>query len=296
MMKSTAEFKDKILLILGHGSSIHPDSSRSVRKHAEVMAESGLFRQVYSAFLKEDLLVEDALDHILAEHAHADVVVVLDFLAEGYFTKQVIPKLLRLSERSSNIYVSQPVGLNPAMQELLAEAAVAELGDWKPEETSLLLVGHGSTKNAKSKRTMLEHMEELRTMTDFAEIADLWLEEAPFVTEWESVCSSKQVIAIPFLLSDGQHGGWDIPEELGIQKGMPVHGITHELAGRKLRMAPSLGALENFTKVIIPAALAARQLAPAEERTCCLYREICNPQAAAECRAAGCPRLEEVAL
>lgn len=285
MIKGTADLKNKALLLLGHGSSIHPDSSRSVRNHAETIRKRDLFAEVYTAFLKEDLLVENALDHIVEE----EVVIVLDFLAEGYFTKQVIPKLLKLSDRSSHIYVSHPVGLNPIMQNIMAEVAHASLGDWKAEETALLLVGHGSTKNSQSKRTMLYHMEQLKAATGFKQIADLWLEEAPFVTEWESVTPHEQVIAIPFLLSDGQHGGWDIPEEFGIEKGVGVHGVTHQLAGRQVRLLPALGAAESFADAILPAALESRQIAPVEDRQGCLYRTICLPQAAEECKAPGCP-------
>ncbi|MGJ8677095.1 MAG: CbiX/SirB N-terminal domain-containing protein [Akkermansiaceae bacterium] len=275
------ELRNKTLLLLGHGSSIHPDSSKSVRMHADAIRELNVFADVYCAFLKEDLLIENALDEI----GHDNVIIVYDFLAEGYFTKQAIPKLLELATRSENIRVSQPVGLDNTMQSLLAESAHNLLRNWKAKETSLLLVGHGSTKNAKSKQTMLDHMVVLREHTEFADIGDLWLEEAPFVNDWAGVAQQKQVIAVPFLLSGGQHGGWDIPEEFGIEKGKQVLGVTHLLDGRLVRMAPALGSTFSFAKVIIPAALEARKLAPIAERITCLYEEECI----SECFIQDCP-------
>ena len=268
------DLKEKTLLLLGHGSSIHPDSSKSVRMHAEAIRLLNVFADVHCAFLKEDLLIENALDEIGTEN----VIIVYDFLAEGYFTKQVIPKLLKLATRPDSLYVSHPVGLDPTMQSLLAESAHNQLGRWKAKHTSLLLVGHGSTRNSKSKQTMLDHMEVLRENTEFADIGDLWLEEAAFVNEWASVAKQKQVIAIPFLLSGGQHGGWDIPEEFGIEKGAKVQKVTHLLQKRLVRMAPALGSTFEFAKVIIPAALQARKLAPLGERAGCLYNEVCTTE------------------
>jgi len=285
LFSSMQEFKNKKLLLLGHGSSKHSDSSKSVRKHAEEVRRQNIFLEVHTAFLKEDMLVENALDEIGDE----DVIIVLDFLAEGYFTKQVIPKLLKLATRPETIYFSQPVGLNPVMANLLATAAENELREWQVEETSLLLVGHGSTKNSRSKLTMLEHMKRLKELTGFADIGDLWLEEAPFVPEWSKLASKKQVIVVPFLLSDGQHGGWDIPEELGIKKGDAVHGVTHLLQGRELRMAPAIGAMPDFNQVIIPAAQSARKLAPIDKRHSCVFDQPCSPEQIALCTLHGCP-------
>lgn len=234
------------LLLLGHGSSKHPDSSRSVRMHAEAMRERDCFDEVHVAFLKEEPLIQDALDLIDSEK----ITIVPDFLAEGYFTRQVIPGLLNLETVRDTVRYCDPVGTHPLMQPLIRDAASDVLGDWLAEDVSLLLVGHGSTKNTKSKESLLAHMKVLREMTDFADIHDLWLEEDPFVTNWKQITAANQVIVVPFLLSDGQHGGWDIPEMLGLNKGAKVHGVTHKLEGRELRIAPALGRSSRFVEVI----------------------------------------------
>ena len=78
------------LILLGHGSSKHPDSSRSVREHAEILSQTDCFAEVRCAFLKEEPLIENALDGVGEEQ----VIIVPDFLAEGYFTRQVVPAKL----------------------------------------------------------------------------------------------------------------------------------------------------------------------------------------------------------
>ena len=87
------------LLLLGHGSSKHPDSSRSVREHAELLSQADCFTEVRCAFLKEEPFIEHALDGVDDEQ----VIIVPDFLAEGYFTRQVVPAKLGDKLGSANI-------------------------------------------------------------------------------------------------------------------------------------------------------------------------------------------------
>lgn len=241
------EEQDTALLVLGHGSSKHPDSSQSVRMHAETLGSSGRYKQVQCAFLKEEPFIDAEL---LAGLNAETVCIVPDFLAEGYFTRQVIPVKLKLAEQGGQVRYCPPVGTHPLMVELMQAAAENVLGDWSPQQTSLLVIGHGSTKNTCSKQTLKSHLAELRAQSAWSQVADLWLEEPPKVDEWASVASCRQVVILPFLLNDGQHGGWDIPADLGIELGVAVHGVTHELSGRQVRLAPALGTSPRFAEAI----------------------------------------------
>ncbi len=80
---------------------------------------------------------------------------------------------------------------HPMMQDLIGLSASKVLGDWAPSDVSLLLVGHGSTKNPRSKDTLLEHIEALKKASVFGQIADLWLEEAPLVSSWSEVATQQ---------------------------------------------------------------------------------------------------------
>lgn len=239
------------LLLLGHGSSKHPDSSSSVRRHAEILRQRGDFTEVHIAFLKEEPFMQDALGDLKYER----LAIVPDFLAEGYFTKQVIPDLLGVATLPDAARYCDPVGTHPMMQELIVKSAYEVLGDWGAEEVSLLLVGHGSTKNSQSKQTLLNHIAEIEKTAGFSQIADLWLEEAPLVSDWGTVARQKKIIMVPFLLSDGQHGGWDIPEMVGLEPGTLTHGVTHEVDDWSIRVAPALGTSPYFADVIVACGL-----------------------------------------
>ena len=237
---------NQTLLLLGHGSSKHPDSSSSVRAHAEVLRQRGYFASVHCAFLKEEPRIEQALAQIDSDH----ITIVPDFLAKGYFTQQVIPELLKLDRQQGQIDYCDPVGVHPMMRELILEATEDVMGAWDVADVSLLLVGHGSRKNTQSKQSLLDHIAVLKKSTGFAQIADLWLEESPQVSDWLAVTTQEKVIIVPFLLSDGQHGGWDIPEALGISENGAIVGVTHRAGGTEFRLTHALGTSLRFPEVI----------------------------------------------
>jgi sirohydrochlorin cobaltochelatase len=125
------------------------------------------------------------------------------------------------------------------------------MGYWKPEETTLMLLGHGSTKSATSKDTLLEHITALREKTEFAQITDLWLEEPPFINEWKGFTENKQVLFIPYLIADGQHGGWDMPEMIGIERDIYDQYKVHSVGGHSVRLAPALGKSQLMVELIL---------------------------------------------
>ncbi|MFK7909620.1 MAG: CbiX/SirB N-terminal domain-containing protein [Akkermansiaceae bacterium] len=236
----------EILLILGHGSSKHPDSSQSVRSHAELLAEKSNFAEVRVAFLKEEPFIDDCLKGIDSDR----VIIVPDFLAEGYFTRQVIPKKLGSIGRNENVIYCPPVGTHPMMASVIEDAAQQLLGDWLACQTELFVVGHGSGKNPCSKQTLLHHLEKIRALNTWAKVQDLWLEERPRVGDWQSLAKARQIVVVPYLLNDGQHGGWDIPTDLGVKRGAVVHGVTHEMGDHRMRIARAAGSSPRFAEVI----------------------------------------------
>ena len=80
------------LVIVGHGSTVNPDSSAPTYEHAEAIARSGAFGEVHCAFWKEEPSCRQVLHMIDRD----DIYVVPNFISEGYFTKSVIPRELEL--------------------------------------------------------------------------------------------------------------------------------------------------------------------------------------------------------
>src|SRR5207237_1701271 len=79
------------LLVIGHGSTVNPDSSTPTWNHAHEIRRRGIFADVQCAFWKEEPSLRDARFFLPDEQIH-DVFVVPNFISEGYFTQAVLPR------------------------------------------------------------------------------------------------------------------------------------------------------------------------------------------------------------
>ena len=244
--------KDTALIILGHGSSVHASSSIPCRLHADNIRRMGIFESVHCGFIKETPLLEECLDHVEAKK----IIILQNFLAEGYYTNKVIPQKLNLEDKNFEVEYLKPIGLDDSIQDVITDLADRAMGEWKQEETTLMLLGHGSTKSKTSKDTLLEHIESLREKTNFAQIDDLWLEEPPFIKDWRDVVQYKQVLFIPYLIADGQHGGWDIPEMIGMERDIYASYKAHKVDHYELKLTSALGKSPKMVDLML------RQLEP----------------------------------
>jgi len=116
------------LLIVGHGSTVNPDSSAPTWTHAREIQRRKIFADVQCAFWKEEPSLRDAR-FFFADETMREVFVVPNFISEGYFTQTVIPRELELagpSTRRANGQIwnyCEPVGNNPLVTELLLARA-----------------------------------------------------------------------------------------------------------------------------------------------------------------------------
>jgi sirohydrochlorin cobaltochelatase len=83
------------LLIVGHGSTVNPDSSAPSLAQAAAIRARDIFREVACCFWKEEASLRDAL-LFFDEPEISAVYVVPNFISEGYFTQTVIPRELEI--------------------------------------------------------------------------------------------------------------------------------------------------------------------------------------------------------
>ena len=148
--------QSRALLIVGHGSTVNPDSSAPTLAARRRDPAPRPFRR--SGLLLLERRAESARRAVLvsATRSIREVYVVPNFISEGYFTQTVIPRELELTGRRTERSTGQlwkycePVGSHPTMTELLLQRA-REVAPGVPEaETSLLIVGHGTSLNDNS--------------------------------------------------------------------------------------------------------------------------------------------------
>jgi sirohydrochlorin cobaltochelatase len=218
--------KSSALLIVAHGSTVNPDSSAPTLEHAAEIRRRKLFDNVECAFWKEEPSLRDAL-FLFDPESIREVYVVPNFISEGYFTQTVVPRELELDGQittRSNGQIwkyCEPVGNHPLMTELLLKRARDVAPDAAPGETSLLIVAHGTDLNENSAVAAKREAEKIRALGKYAAVLNVYMEEAPLVSDWRNLTDTPNVVVVPFFISDGLHSYEDIPKLLGIAKRDP---------------------------------------------------------------------------
>src|SRR5919108_1689249 len=208
------------LLVVAHGSTVNPDSSAPTLAHAAEIRRRQIFAKVECAFWKEEPSLRDAI-FLFDPESIREVYVVPNFISEGYFTQTVIPRELELNgtttKRASGQTwkYCQPVGNHPAMTELLLKRARDIAPGVDPADTSLLIVAHGTDLNENSAAAAKREAEKIRGLGKYATVLNVYMEELPLVSDWRQLTATRNVVVVPFFISDGLHSYEDIPVLLG---------------------------------------------------------------------------------
>lgn len=248
------------LVIVGHGSTLNPDSSAPMHDHADLIRERGIFGEVAVCFWKEEPSMREVFRMVESD----DVYVVPDFISEGYFTRTVIPRELDLDGAITlrgrrTIKYCDPVGNHPHMTDVILRRARETAPDAPPRETSLVIVGHGTALNDNSAIAAKEQVRRIGAMGIYGEVAAAYMEEPPLIAEWDRVTRCENVVVVPFFIADGLHSYQDIPVLLGIEEeGLPAASQReifrrnpHLARGRRLYYASAIGTEPSLADVIL---------------------------------------------
>lgn len=223
---------ESALLIVGHGSTVNPDSSAPTYAHANALRKRGQFGEVVCAFWKEEPSLRDVLHMVVSE----EVYVVPNFISEGYFTQKIIPRELgltgALTRRGSRaIKYCEPTGSHSHMTNLLLRRAREIAPGVSPAEATLLIIGHGTSLNENSGIAVKEQIKKIRALNLYAEAFGVFMEEEPLVTDWRKIANQPNVVVVPFFISDGLHSYQDIPVLLGIES-EPIAAAASQMQTR----------------------------------------------------------------
>jgi sirohydrochlorin cobaltochelatase len=210
--------RNAALVIVGHGSTVNPDSSEPTWRHADEIRRRGIFQEVACCFWKEEPSMAEIYDTVESDLVY----MVPNFISEGYFCQEVLPRELRVTPPQSTVEgktvrYCDPVGIHPNMTRLLLKRAAEVAPDVPKEQTTLIIVGHGTSLNDNSTKAIRTQVELIRDGGHgFAEVLEAYMEEAPFIAEWDKLSSAPNVVVVPFFIADGLHSFQDIPVLLGI--------------------------------------------------------------------------------
>jgi len=268
------DFKDATLVVVGHGSTLNADSSRPSHQHADEIRKRGVFGQVLTCFWKE----EPAICAVLRGALMPRVFVVPLFISEGYFTEQVIPRELGLIEEgrasfplilergNQVIHYCGPVGTHDSMTSVILSRAHEVLEGHpfprRPDkrDTTLFVAGHGTGNNEQSRKIVEHQASILAEESGFAAAHAIFMEEEPRIEAVYTLAETKNVVVVPFFISDGLHSYEDIPMMLGepekrvqerLKAGQPTWRNPTERNGKRVWYSRSIGDEPGMAEVIL---------------------------------------------
>lgn len=263
-------FSDATLIVLGHGTALNDLSAEPAHQHARELWRRKIFGEVRAAFWKQ----EPHIKKVLTEVTTPRVFIVPLFISEGYFSTEIIPKELGFSSvpssiihpPSSSLYYCRPVGSHASMTKVLLARADAVVKKFpfprqpKPAETTLLIAGHGTGRNANSRKAVERQVELIRELNLFGDVGAVFMEEAPFIKGCHESVKTRNIVVVPFFISDGLHAVEDIPVLLGeperlvkerLVLGQPTWRNPTERGGKLIWYSPSVGTEPLMADVIL---------------------------------------------
>jgi sirohydrochlorin cobaltochelatase len=281
------DFSDAALVLVGHGSTLNADSSAPTYQHADELRRRKIFGQVLECFWKLEPGITGVLRGVFAPR----VFIVPLFISEGYFTEQVIPRELglRANEQTDfprfqqrgpqTLYYCGPIGTHDSMTEVILRRAreVVEKFPFprapKPAETTLFIAGHGTGNNENSRKAIERQVELIRAKNIYAAVHPVFMEESPRIGDCYQLAATRNLVMVPFFISDGLHSFEDIPEMLGeakktvqerLKSGQPTWRNPTEKQGKLVWYSRSIGNEPHIAEVILERAREIAGLAPVE--------------------------------
>ena len=268
------DFSDAALVLAGHGSTLNAESSAPTYQHADEMRRRRIFGQVIECFWKLEPSIAGVLRGVFASR----VFIVPLFISEGYFTEQVVPRELglcgkepgdfpRIQRRGAQtLHYCGPVGTHESMTDVILARAREIVRRYpfphepKSNDTTLFIAGHGTGNNENSRKAIERQVEIIRGHHLYREVHPVFMEEEPRVEDCYKLAPTRNLVMVPFFISDGLHSFEDIPVMLGeprasvterYKAGQPTWRNPTERKGKLLWYTPSIGSEPGIADVIL---------------------------------------------
>jgi len=261
-------------VLVGHGSTLNAESSAPTYQHADELRRRNLFAQVLECFWKLEPPICGVLRGVFAPRAF----ILPLFISEGYFTEEVIPRELglrrndqpdfsRVQQRGDQtIYYCGPVGTHDSMTNVLLARArdIVERHPLprspKPKNIALFIAGHGTGSNENSRQAIERQVELIRAQNLYAEVHAIFMEEEPRIGDCYRLARAKNIVLVPFFISDGLHSYEHIPVMLGepqetvqsrLKSGQPTWRNPTEKKGKFVWYTSAVGSEPHIADVIL---------------------------------------------
>lgn len=179
-------------------------------------------RSGFSETAAATLFGAQRIEEVVASLRGSPIFVVPLFMARGT-TYGALKNRLSDVPCWDRIVLCPELGSHPGLARRVAAHAGRELRrlGWRPDETGLVLIGHGSSRNTASQESTERLARKIERLALFADTSAAFLEERPTVQEAIRACPARRVLAIGCFAEAGRHATRDVPHRL-TQSGRPT--------------------------------------------------------------------------
>lgn len=189
------------LVLCAHGGGDEPGVATM---HADELRRRGLFADVVACCLNGGPSLIDAVRGIDKDR----IIVVPTLMASGVTAQRLIAE----APIDSRVTIAEPVGTHPAVSDLISKCAhhACRTRGWATIDTELMLVGHGTERDANSGRTLVGHQRRLASNADFRAVRTAFLEQAPRFEEVLADLDQGPAVVVGYFADRGVHGETDV--------------------------------------------------------------------------------------
>lgn len=195
-------FSETSLILAAHGDR-GGGVSQALGEMALKLRDTQGFPQVLTTFHQGSPRFGEVLSLVSVGRA----VVVPVFMAEGYYSRHVLPRELRSSlGRALEVYITPVVGASERLRAALTSQIRKRCKemDWKEEETNVIVLGHGTPRAASSRETVLALVSHVEQGTRCPS-GSAFLDDSPSAEEAMEKLEGPNCLVIPFLFGGGGH-------------------------------------------------------------------------------------------
>lgn len=204
------------LILAAHGGGAGSAANRRLCRIADHLQRRSYFRRVRAAFHLGEPKFADVVRELDDE---AEVVVLPVMTSAGYFSRIVLPRALADGHASParRLHVLPPLGTHADVPGIVARqlAETAARFALPRDDTTVLIVGHGTPRIRESAAAALRVAGELRARDEWAAVQAAFLDDEPRLEDVPGRLTTGHVLVYPFLIGGGEHTLVDIPQRLG---------------------------------------------------------------------------------
>ena len=227
------------LVLCGHGTR---GEGGVLDRHAAAIRARGTFSDIRVCSLYGSPELGSVLDTVAAPK-----MTIVPWLMCAGFTMDRLTERVARHPLADRIMLAEPVGAPPGIADLAAEIALQACRErgWPAQRTALLLIGHGSGRNAVSAETTRRHAARIDAAGRFAAVATAFVDEPPAPAEALERLDAPHCVAVGLFAERSLHGENDVPRLLGDARGVAYTG--------------PIGAAPAFADIIVAQARAAHE-------------------------------------